>query len=130
MKQMTGNIDGSIRRINSLDTLYSLQTSFQKNISQNEVLPQDNLQGFQYHITAMIEELGELLQADKRWKTHRNVKFDNDEKLAEYADVFITALNIAIHSGFTSDEVFDAVLQKICENNRRLESNAGNSGRN
>ena len=127
---MTGNIDGSIRRINSLDTLYSLQTSFQKNISQNEVLPQDNLQGFQYHITAMIEELGELLQADKRWKTHRNVKFDNDEKLTEYADVFITALKIAIHSGFTSDEVFDAVLQKICENNRRLESNAGNSGRN
>ena len=44
----------------------------------------------------------------------------NFEKLDEIADVFITAMNIAIHSGFTADEMEEAISNKIKENYERL----------
>ena len=68
----------------------------------------------------MVEEMGEVMKADKRWKTHRNFRYEKEEKLDEIADVFITAMNMAIHSGFTAEQMEEAISSKIKENYARL----------
>lgn len=98
---------------------YANQIKFQENITGVNC-PGDNLGQFSYHIQAMVEELGEVMKADKRWKTHRNSRYVVEEKLDEIADVFITAMNIAIHSGFTADDIEKAIANKIEENCKRL----------
>ena len=105
--------------IKSFAESFKSQISFQEKITGLKC-PADNLKQFSYHIQAMVEELGEVMKADKRWKTHRNERFVPDEKLDEIADVFITAMNIAIHSGYTSDDIEDAISKKIKENQLRL----------
>ena len=101
------------------------KSSFESQVHFQEVItgvkcPSDNLRQFSYHIQAMVEELGEVMKADKRWKTHRNHRYEPDEKLDEIADVFITAMNIAIHSGFSADDIEKAISSKINENFERL----------
>ena len=63
------------------------------------------------------------MKADKRWKTHRNHRYEPEEKLDEIADVFITAMNIAIHSGFSDEDIEEAISNKISENYARLINN-------
>ena len=103
----------------SFEKLFSEQEKFQKLIEG--VNPHDNPVKFEYHIAAMVEELGEVLKADKRWKTHRNTTFIAEEKLDEIADVFITAINLALWSGFNVDMVIRALNNKISENFKRWE---------
>lgn len=98
---------------------YNTQIHFQKEITGAKC-PGDNLHEFSYHIQAMVEELGEVMKADKRWKTHRNTRYVPEEKLDELADVFITAMNISIHSGFTAEQIEEAIAKKINENFERL----------
>jgi NTP pyrophosphatase (non-canonical NTP hydrolase) len=93
---------------------------YQEEVTEVKDLPKDNLEHFSYHIQAMVEELGEVMKADKRWKTHRNSSYNSAEKLEEIADVFITAMNIAIHSGYTSDEVLKEISDKINKNYKIL----------
>ena len=109
---MTGNN-------NWFKAAYDNQIHFQEAIT-GATCPGDNLNQFSYHIQAMVEELGEVMKADKRWKTHRNHRYEPAEKLDEIADVFITAMNIAIHSGFTAEEMEEAISNKIKENYERL----------
>ena len=112
-----------------LQNLYNMQVEFQKQVLEKQskktgkpviVLPQDDVSWFSYHIQAMVEELGEVMKADKRWKTHRNNRFEFDEKLDEIADVFITAMNIAIFSGISGDQLVNEIIVKIQENERKL----------
>lgn len=112
----------------NFETLYASQVSFQEMITGDQ-LPRDNLPGFSYHVQAMVEELGEVMKADKRWKTHRNERYVPEEKLDEIADVFITAMNIAIHSGYSAQEVAEAIFLKISDNNRRWEEKNNDSNR-
>lgn len=84
-------------------------------------LPVDHTSWFSYHVQAMVEEMGELLKADKRWKTHRNTAYDPSNKLEEIADVFITVMNLAIFSGVPCDELMDAVQVKIAMNMKKLD---------
>lgn len=100
-------------------SLYVAQTNFQKAITGAKC-PSDNLEQFKYHVLAMVEEMGEVMKADKRWKTHRNTRYEREEKIDEIADVFITAMNIAIHSGLTADDVEKSIKDKIKINNNRL----------
>lgn len=104
----------------SFSSLYDAQRAFQSKVTGLDV-PHDSVDWFTYHITAMQEEMGEVLKADKRWKTHRNHAYDPENKLEELADVFITAMNMAMFSGFTSDQLENAVFNKIAENNVKLE---------
>ena len=104
---------------NEFKSSYDNQVHFQEVITGVQC-PGDNISQFSYHIQAMVEELGEVMKADKRWKTHRNHRYEPDEKLDEIADVFITAMNISIHSGFTADEIEAAISNKIKENYERL----------
>lgn len=99
--------------------IFELQAKFQELVEGDH--PHDDPSKFEYHIAAMVEELGEVLKADKRWKTHRNAAHNVEEKLDEIADVFITAINLALWSGFTIDEVIRALNNKIDENFKRWE---------
>ena len=66
------------------EKLYEMQVKFQEKILEKKAgtgqpvmsLPQDDVNWFSYHIQAMVEELGEVMKADKRWKTHRNERFE------------------------------------------------------
>ena len=108
--------------------LYNKQIDFQQMILEEKAkegkpsfaLPQDDIDWFTYHMRAMVEELGEVTKADKRWKTHRNDNFNQEEKVDELADVFITAMNLAIYSGLSGQEMYNAINKKIAENNQRL----------
>ena len=98
---------------------FAKQSHFQSVVT-GAICPGDNLDHFCYHVNAMVEELGEVMKADKRWKTHRNARYERDEKLDELSDVFITAMNMAIHSGFSAEDMELAIERKIKENYQRL----------
>lgn len=103
----------------TLEDLFSQQQVFQKLVTGFDT-PVDNIVEFCYHMNAMQEELGEVLKADKRWKTHRNTYYNKEEKLEELADVFITMMNIAMYSGFDSATLLGAVEAKINKNKEKL----------
>lgn len=107
------------------ECLYKNQISYQARIlarqnDQGSAIPRDDVHWFSYHIQAMVEELGEILKADKRWKTHRNSTFDAENKKEEIADMFITAMNLAIYSGLEYDELSTIIKNKIEGNFEKL----------
>ena len=104
--------------MSKFEDLYKKQIEFQEYITGVKC-PGDNLKEFSYHIQAMVEELGEVMKSDKRWKTHRNDRFEPAEKLDEIADVFITAINIAVHSGYSAQDILDTIENKIQINFQR-----------
>ena len=106
----------------NLQELFNKQIEFQKKVTELQELPADSPQWYSYHMLAMLEELGEVLKADKRWKTHRNHRFVPDEKLEEVADIFITIMNICIFSNIEHSELVQAVDRKISENMLKLEN--------
>jgi NTP pyrophosphatase (non-canonical NTP hydrolase) len=106
----------------ALTAIFEKQEQFQSEVTGIKQLPTDNVSWFSYHTNAMLEEMGEVLKADKRWKTHRNHEYNPENKLEEIADVFITAINISIFSGFSGEDIELAILKKIEENTRKLEN--------
>ena len=65
------------------------------------------------------EECG---KQDKRWKSHRNDKYDKNAKLEELADCFVVLMNIAMFSGFDGDDLANAIQQKLGVVSDRLET--------
>jgi NTP pyrophosphatase (non-canonical NTP hydrolase) len=109
------------------EDIYQLQIAFQKEIIKKYQshlsdgnIPADNPEMLQYHTTALVEEIGEILKADKRWKTHRNDAFDPENKLEEVADAYITLMNISIHSGYHAEQLMDVIEKKINRNIERM----------
>lgn len=83
-------------------------------VTKNErQLPIDHPQLASYHIQQLISEIGEVLEADKRWKNIRNNKYNKESKLDEIADCFIVLMNITMYSGFNGNDLFNAVSDKI-----------------
>ena len=112
---------------NSFVDLYYQQIKFQqeviKNIGYNadvKQIPEDNIKIAKYHMLAMMEEVGELVKSDKRWKNYRNKHFDKENKLEELSDCFITLFNIAMFSGISAQELEDALVAKIERNKKRI----------
>lgn len=83
-------------------------------------LPYDSVQLCSYHIQQLMSEIGEVLDADKRWKNFRNEKYDPDAKLDEIADCMIVLMNLAIFSGFNATDVMSAVNAKLDVVSRRI----------
>lgn len=134
MKMMTGNNKDFYNPSISMQYLYNQQAKFQERVEssvkiggKDVQLPVDNPEMFQYHMTQLTEELGEVLKSDKRWKTHRNNAFDPENKLDELADCFIVLLNITMWSGFTYSDISNQIDQKIRINNARLDERMNNS---
>ena len=84
-------------------------------------VPVDDPKLCSYHIQQLISEIGEVLDADKRWKNFRNDKYNRDDKLYEIADCFIVLMNVAMFSGFSSEEVANAIAEKIRVVKERIE---------
>lgn len=123
---MTGDRPEGLQAVLDLRAWYDMQLECQRLITGEEQIPRDSVEWFGYHIKLMLEELGELLSADKRWKTHRNEKFDPENKLEELSDVIIIALNLCIFSGLDADELYTLVKSKITKNVHRWRTKDGN----
>ena len=126
----------------TLQFLYNLQLKFQKEICSKDskisykddvnTLPIDNANLFQFHCLSLLEEIGELVKSDKRWKNYRNTKYDKGNKLEEISDCFIVLLNICIFSGFSDKEIENAILNKMLNNfdriyKEKVDANGNNS---
>lgn len=85
-----------------------------------ELLPVDDVKLMSYHVQQLMSEIGEVLDADKRWKNFRNRKYDKSAKLEEIADCFIVMMNVAMFSGFSGPEVVGAIANKLNEVSARI----------
>ena len=90
-------------------------------IDRDLVIPQDIPSLASYHVQQLVSEIGEVLEADKRWKNFRNDKYDRDAKLDEIADCFIVLMNISMFSGFSADDVVNAIHLKQQKVNQRID---------
>lgn len=88
------------------------------------ILPIDDVQLCSYHIQQLMSEVGEVLDADKRWKNFRNEKYDKEAKAEEIADCFIVLLNVAMFSGIDSKQLDDMVCNKIKKVKERIEKDS------
>ena len=77
-------------------------------------VPTDDVGLASYHVQQLMSEIGEVLDADKRWKSHRNKKYDKNAKLEELADCFVVLMNIAMFSGFDGNDLENAIQKKLC----------------
>ena len=77
-----------------------------------EGLPVDEPKLASYHIQQLVSEIGEVLDADKRWKNFRNDKYDKNSKLEELADCFIVLMNICMFSGISAEDLEKAIADK------------------
>lgn len=76
-------------------------------------MPADSPTMFSYQLQGEISELGEVLEADKRWKNMRNGHYDKGQKLEELADCFIYLMNMCMWSGYSFSDVEGAVASKV-----------------
>lgn len=117
----------------SFDSIYSKQVDNQNTLlrkgmyegfknGMSAIAPVDDSKLMSYHIQQLVSEIGEVLASDKRWKNFRNGHYDRGEKLDEIADVFIVAMNVAIFSGFKSEDVVFAILKKLETVKQRIEN--------
>lgn len=84
-------------------------------------VPIDDVGLASYHVQQLMSEIGEVLEADKRWKSHRNDKNDKDGKLEELADCFIVLMNMVMFSGFDGNDLEEAIEKKLKKVSDRFE---------
>ena len=113
----------------NFEDIYDTQVMFQEEVKKAApyefevgTLPEDNIKGFSFHIQQLMSEIGEVLDADKRWKNYRNSKYEKNSKLEELADCFIVLMNVCIFSGFTAQELISAIVRKIHKNTERIKN--------
>lgn len=111
----------------SFADFFNEQVVFQKEVNERfgygvkiENIPEDNVEVAKYHILALMEETGELVKSDKRWKNYRNTHYDKSNKLEELSDCFITLFNVAMYSGISAEELELALIKKMDENTKRI----------
>ena len=85
-----------------------------------DTIPVDDVKLMSYHIQQLMSEIGEVLDADKRWKNFRNQKYDENAKLEEIADCFIVMMNIAMFSGFDGAQLIEAIEEKLKKVSERI----------
>lgn len=88
-------------------------------------LPVDDVVLCFYHVQQLVSEIGEILDADKRWKNFRNAKYDKAGKVEEIADCFIVLMNVAMFSGVSGQEMAAAIGKKLGVISQRVESEKG-----
>lgn len=84
-------------------------------------VPVDDVGLASYHVQQLMSEIGEVLEADKRWKSHRNDKNDKEGKLEELADCFIVLMNLVMFSGFNGNDLEEAIEKKLKKVSDRFE---------
>ena len=111
----------------TLEECYDEQVKFQKEVTKKygynvdvKNIPEDNIEVAKYHMLALLEEAGELVKSDKRWKNYRNTYYDKQNKLEELSDCIITLFNVAMFSGISGKELAEALETKMNENYNRI----------
>ena len=111
----------------TLEECYDEQVKFQKEVAKKygynvdvKNIPEDNIEVAKYHMLALLEEAGELVKSDKRWKNYRNTYYDKQNKLEELSDCIITLFNVAMFSGISGKELAEALETKMNENIKRI----------
>lgn len=105
--------------VDEMERAFEAQKMFQRRLNGSNAIG-DDPEEFSQQIVQLVEELGELLQADKRWREYRGDKFNEIEKEKELADVFIVAMNLAIFSGVSYEKLVGAIKEKIGINFERI----------
>lgn len=120
-------MNGMMKMNKSFTDFFNDQVTFQKEVNERfgygvsvENIPEDNVEIAKYHMLALMEETGELVKSDKRWKNYRNTHFDKNNKLEELSDCFITLFNVAMYSGISAEEIELALTKKMDENMKRI----------
>lgn len=108
--------------MDKLSDMFDRQIQLQKEMFGYQ-LPDDDIEGYKYSCLALIGELGEVLEADKRWKNIRKEKYDKEGKLDELTDCMAFLINLVLFSGFTSEEFYNAFVKKNNYNFKRLIEN-------
>lgn len=109
----------------SLIQMFNKQKEFQKLLTGIE-LPKVNYTQLNYTMTALIAELGEVLQADKNWKNWKRTKdlnVDRDALLDEVVDVFHFVINMALYLGYDAQDVIKKFDEKNAVNFERQNNN-------
>lgn len=134
MMTMTTMMKTGRKMMNNFVDLFNQQKEFQMNLINKGIYSQYGVEGGKvklptdcprlesYQIQQLISEVGEVLEADKRWKSYRQTKFDVEGKTEEIADCFIVMMNIAMYSGLSAEDVLNAIENKIRINNERKKS--------
>ena len=124
MKNLKTKMSGKNK---TLEECYDEQVKFQKEVVKKygynvdvKNIPEDNIEVAKYHMLALLEEVGELVKSDKRWKNYRNTHYDKSNKLEELSDCFITLFNVAMYSGISAEELELALTKKMDENIKRI----------
>ena len=105
----------------SLKEIYEKQMENQQMLIDNHkyanedsfMVPCDNVSLSSYHIQQLMSEIGEVLDADKRWKNFRNDKYDKEAKVEEIADCFIVLMNVAMFSDISPEMLEESINEKI-----------------
>lgn len=105
----------------TIDEMLERQSKLQKAMFGHE-LPNDSIEDFKYSLLALIGELGEVLEADSRWKNVRIKGYDKEAKLDELVDCMAFLLNMILFSGYTSEEFTNAFIKKNKKNFERVGS--------
>lgn len=101
------------RQMLNQDIMLSKGTYEGHKLDETTQTPADDIKLASYHIQQLMSEIGEVLQADKRWKNMRNEGYDKEHKGEEIADCFIVLMNVAMFSGMTPIELVEAISNKI-----------------
>lgn len=112
--------DVTFKSSDCLVEMFNAQYELQKLITGIDK-PVDSVKDFHYSMTALVTEIGEVFSADKRWKTHRNDKYNRVNKLEELTDCMAFLVNAIIYSGFDPYEFYTAFVEKHKVNMARLE---------
>ena len=105
--------------IDKLENIFEIQKALQKEMFNKE-LPNDSVEDFKYSILGMISEVGEVLDADRRWKNVRAKHISDEAKLEEICDVFAFFINMCLYSGYSANDIYEAFLRKGKKNFERI----------
>lgn len=106
-----------------LGALYEKQLSFQKELNKDYDLPRADQERYDFYLQYLQDEVDELSDADNYCWLYRNnlkkLKYSEEKRLKELADVIIVAINLAIYSGIDSSTLFRIIDGKIDENYKK-----------
>ena len=97
--------------------IFDMAKNIQHVKNNGDMLPKDDPVKAFVMLSALVVEVGETLQEDKRWKSlvgDTRVHINNKEnKIEELADVFIYLINAVLYSNVDADEFVEIVLAKM-----------------
>lgn len=107
-----------------LKTIFNEQLQLQKKISNTDCDKPD-YKAVYNNATAAMVEIGEMLQADTRWKpevtkSRKTPVYNEEEFLEEWSDAFIYMLNVLIYYGASITDAIYSVENKISINKERF----------